>query len=116
MTSNTTPLPNCAYGDLLVKNGARLRHSVAARVDLATGALHTEEYLSRDAYDWGLDDIQFRVRGAKEPIMVDEGTEFEGAGEVDFCIHPSELPDIKRAWEVYQQGGPSAPSPGRRGR
>ena len=107
--------PNCAYGDLLVKQNGRLRHSVAARVDLSSGALHLEQTLSRDAYDWGCDDLSFRVRGSREAVNVEEGTEFEADTQVDFCIHPSDLPDLVRAWNRYQGGTPTVRSskPGR---
>lgn len=94
--------PECAYGELQVRKGARVRHSVPARVDLETGAVHLEEYLSRDAYDFGHDDIVFRVRGGRETIAVDDGAEFEGVHEVDFCIPAAELPQIKQAWDAFQ--------------
>lgn len=116
MTSSNPPMiDNCAYGDLLVRQDDRLRHTVKARVDLSNGAVHLEEPLSRDAYDWGLDDLSFRARGSREAINLEEGTEFEGPGEVEFCIHPSDLPDLKRAWNAYHNGSPTPRSsrPGR---
>lgn len=56
-----TLLPEHAYGLLQVRENGRLRDSLLARVNLATGVVTPETYLSRTAHDWGYDDITFRA-------------------------------------------------------
>lgn len=101
MPTSWPPLPDqpragCAYGLLQVRRNERLRHSVLARVDLDTGELRTEDYLSRDCYDWTDESVEFRVYRSTQVFEVDEGTTSE------FVLDEEDLGAVAGAWAQYQ--------------
>lgn len=110
--------PNHAYGVLEVRAGewdeeeldaldddqdacapaGSVRYCELARVDLSTGDLFTEGYLSRDGYDWGVDDLVFLPYRSALEIRVDEGS------LSDFCLDLDDLPAADHAWRGFLAG------------
>jgi len=95
-----------AYGTLEVRdseNSRALRSATVASVRLSDGVLFLEEPLSRDAYDWCSDYIEFRPYRTRTTIPVEEGSEFEGAlvpgeAEIEFCLHKADLAQLGEVW------------------
>lgn len=75
-----------------------IRHCLLARVDLRTGELFTEGYLSRDQYDWRIDTIVFRPYRSEREIHPEEGLPHE------FAIQGDDLGEVRSAWEAYLAG------------
>ena len=87
-----TLLPDHAYGLLQVRENGRLRDSLLARVNLATGVVTPETYLSRTAYDWGYDDITFRAYKSTHVVALEEGE------RADFVVDEDFIPAVREAW------------------
>lgn len=84
--------PDHAYGLLQIREKGRLRESLLATVNLGTGAVKTQDYLSRTAYDWVCDEISFRVYKQPCTVALEEG-------EVDdFVADEQDLPELRQAW------------------
>lgn len=110
--------PNHAYGVLEVRAGewdeeeldaldddqdactpaGSVRYCELARVDLSTGELFTEGYLSRDGYDWGVDDLVFLPYRTDIEIVIEEGS------GTDFCLDADDLPAVDCAWQGFLAG------------
>lgn len=102
-------LPNHAYGVLKIQydEDDEPREEILASLNLGTGEVKPESYLSRTAYDWVCDIITFQVYESDVEMSLDEGE------REDFVVDEDDLPKARETWSQTQAKrlGESLPGP-----
>lgn len=89
---------NLVYGVFQVRGGwsQRLQGSALASVDPHTREVRLLEYMSRDSYDLGINDFNFKVYSTNVSVAVYEGEDFE------FEINEEDVDQVRLAWTKFK--------------
>lgn len=101
----TNPEDTFIPGTLRILNeDSEIRNEFLVRLDPENSAIHPNEYIPRDAYDWVSDSIVFLPEDLKLEVPVDEGVLIDSIQALgkEFGVEPEDLPEVRREWTKAQ--------------